>query len=312
MLSILIPTYNRSEFLLKNLNVLHDIIKRSGFSDEITIIISNNGSPDNTQEMIESFSQTHDITIRAFEQKENLGVKANVLFLLAQSNDEYIMFMGDDDYISYDYLVECVDIIRKDKSTYVIIPNFIPVSVNDEVLGPPRDKLEEAQSFKPGFKTLMKNSFKGHQLSGLTLKRAGLREVYLKNKVDNLYQFIYFTSIWCLKGTVYCVSNPPVRVTQPVKKKDWSYGEDGAINEIFDNYKKLPVSYFKRFLLELYFMHINAIRLSMYKTLGTKVYLKAFYKITFAKNATILFSTIFPVYHVTRWMYNSLKRLVKA
>jgi len=311
MLSILIPTYNRSEFLLKNLNILFDIIKKAEFSDEITIIISNNGSPDDTQEVIENFSKTHDLNIVAYEQKENLGVKTNVLFLLEKCTDEYVMFLGDDDYISYEYLTECIDILRRDKSTYAIIPNFVPVSVDDEILGPPRDKLDPIKCFEPGFKTLLINSFKGHQLSGLTLKREGLREIYLEHKVDNLYQFIYFASIWCLKGTVYNLSNLPVKVTQPVKKKDWGYGDDGSVNEIFDNYKKLPINYFQRFVLELYFMHKNLIRLTMYKSQGTAKYLKAFYKISFAKNATTLFSIVYPFYVPTRWAISSLKKVIK-
>ncbi|UOE48195.1 glycosyltransferase [Mucilaginibacter sp. SMC90] len=296
MISILIPTYNRSEFLLKNLIALSVIIKQAGLVDNIEIIVSDNCSIDDTSEVVTNFAKDHQLKIKLFKQERNIGLEANALFVLEKGTEQYVMFLGDDDYISYDYLVECVRIIKADPDLYVIIPNFVPVSVNDEELGLPRDLIGGTTKYPPGFKALLINSYRGHQLSGLVLRREGLLDSYQRNKVHNIYLFIYFASAWCLKGNVYHVSHLPVRVTQPIKKKDWSYGGDGLINEVFDNYKRLHLNYFQRFAMEIKFMHRSPTRLSMYKAHGVKVWWKALRNITFAKNATVLFSVFFPLY----------------
>lgn len=296
LLSILIPTYNRDEFLLKNLNILYEIIKKANLLDSITIILSNNSSTDNTADIIKSFKDGHDARINIFEQENNIGLKANALFVLSKSEDEYVMYLGDDDYISYDYLVECINIISNNKSVYAIIPNYIPFSVSGELLGPARDEIKPIRFYKKGFSASLKNSYKGHQLSGLVLKREGLLDSYIKYNVDNIYLFIYFIAIWGLHGDIFHISNLPVHVTQPVKKKDWGYGDDGLMNEILDNFKKLPVSYFKRYLLESKFFIVAYWRFTMYRQLGIKAFFNAFVNIAFAKNATFLFSiTFFPL-----------------
>ncbi|MCO5948252.1 glycosyltransferase family 2 protein [Mucilaginibacter flavidus] len=293
LLSILLPTFNRDEFLLKNLHILYGIIKKADFLDNVDIIISNNCSTDNTKNIVRNFNDTHDITIHVFDQPVNIGLKANALFVLSKSEAEYVMYLGDDDYISYEYFIECIDILRKDKATYAIVPNYFPVSVADEVLGDPRDKMEVTCFYNPGFSAVVSNSYRGHQLSGIVLKREGLLDSYLMHKVDNIYLFIYMIGIWCLKGNVYRISSSPTRVTQPEKKKDWGYGNDGLMNEIFDNYKRLPVNYFKRYLLESKFFIVSYWRFTMYRQLGIKPFARAYINIAFAKNATTLFSISF-------------------
>ncbi|MEP6611065.1 MAG: glycosyltransferase family 2 protein [Mucilaginibacter sp.] len=309
MLSILIPTFNRGEFLQRNLLILNDIIQKAGCVDSVNIIISNNCSTDDTGEMIKTFKENHPLEIILFDQDQNKGPLFNVLFVLSKSTSEYIMYLGDDDYISYEYFMECISIINNDKNTYVIIPNYFPVSVDDEILGPPRDKMEPTIVFKPGFATTLKNSYRGHQLSGLVLKRDGLLDVYSKNGVNNLYMYIYFIGIWSLKGNIYRVSSLPVRVTQPVKKKDWGYGDDGLINDVFDNYKKLPVSYFQRYLLEADFFVKQNWRLLMYKKLGLKQFFKAYRKVSSSTNATFLFSATLPVLVTAGVIKNNFKKL---
>ena len=48
ILSILIPTYNRSKFLEKNLQILNQHIHKIDVNNTIEIVVSNNGSPVNT------------------------------------------------------------------------------------------------------------------------------------------------------------------------------------------------------------------------------------------------------------------------
>jgi glycosyltransferase involved in cell wall biosynthesis len=295
MLSILIPTYNRADFLLQNLEILRDIIGRGEFNDEVKLVISDNCSPDDTFEKVTAFKNEGMLNIELYRQTENIGLKANVLFVLEKATSDYIMYLGDDDYISYEYLTECISILKKDPAATYIVPNYVPVSVDNQVVSDSRDPIGPVKKFGPGEKTLSKCAWKAHQMSGLIFKREGLFEAYVARGVDNLYPYIFFAGICCMKGNTYLVTEFPVRVVQPVKKKDWGYGKDGLINDFFDNYKKLSVSSGLRFKLEISLILAQPWRLTMYKSLGRKAYWNAVRHIAFAENASSLFSLFFPI-----------------
>ena len=55
ILSILIPTYNRSKYLEKNINLLSEFITQAKLDSKVEVVISNNCSPDNTDDIIENF-----------------------------------------------------------------------------------------------------------------------------------------------------------------------------------------------------------------------------------------------------------------
>jgi glycosyltransferase involved in cell wall biosynthesis len=294
-LNIIIPTYNRAEFLIKNLEILEEIIERGQFSNEISIIISDNCSPDDTFQQVTAFKSRTRLNIDLYRQTENIGLKANVLFVLGKATAEYVMFLGDDDYISYEYLAECMLILHTDPTTTYIVPNYVPVSVEDKIVADSRDLIGPVKKMAAGPKAILKYAWKAHQMSGLIFKTEGLFDEYNRYKVDNLYPYIFFAGMCCLRGTTYHVSNFPVRVVQPVKKKDWGYGKDGLINDLFDNYKKLPISENLRFKSEASLMFIQYWRLTMYSVHGQNAFWNAAWHIAFAKNASVWFTLFFPV-----------------
>ncbi len=108
-LDILIPTYNRSKFLIKNLEQLSIIISRFP-SENIGIIISDNASTDETGKAVEEFIQNNpSVKIRYHRQKENIGFTRNFISVLSLSKANYILTLGDDDYIDERYLKEAIE-----------------------------------------------------------------------------------------------------------------------------------------------------------------------------------------------------------
>lgn len=295
-LSILIPTYNRAPFLLKNLKMLSDYIRKGTLQEEIEIVVSNNKSTDNTDEKVIQFQNKNtDIQLQYFTQDENIGLEKNALFVLRQAKGEYVMYLGDDDYIEEDYLFNSFSHITSFSSTYVIIPNFIPINIDGIQIGRGRDDHQKSKLYLAGFNNCLENSWRGHQLSGLILKRGNLYSTYTNNKVGNLYPFIYFVSYLCLHGNTYHFTEFPVKVTQPgQEKKDWNYGKDGLFNEIFDNYKKLPISVFQKTKLQIKIYKQQPDRFWMYKKKGLNFFIIAFFSILFSQNSTLFFKLIFP------------------
>lgn len=258
-LSILIPTYNRSKFLLKNLDQLANTITNNNLQDEVEIIVSNNQSTDETHDEVNNFkiNNSH-LSINYFLQDSNIGLEKNALFVLKKAKGEFVMYLGDDDYLHSLYLIEVINRIKSVDSLTCILPAIKAIRPDGTATGYYRDKNLNTTYHTGGFKNCLVNSWRGHQLSGLVFKREGLFEEYDSQSVSNIYPFIFFVSICTLKGVTINLIEFPINVTEvPQNKKDWDYTIDGLIGDIFDNYKKLPISYFKRNILQMAFLKIQ-------------------------------------------------------
>lgn len=313
VLSILIPTYNRSKYLEKNIHLLTGFIAKGQLTSEVEIVISNNCSPDNTDELVESLiNKNPSFSIRYFKQSENIGLENNALFVLKQAKGEYVMYLGDDDYIDYNYLIQAVEYLNKNPNTYNIIPSYVPVDFNGEKISAGRDVSLLSSLSKKGFENCVKNSWRGHQLSGLILKCKNLHEAYLEAKVNNIYPFIYFVAYNCMRGNTYHLTQYPISITQPGQEnKDWNYGEDGLLNEVFDNYSKLKVNYFAKTILQLYFFKRQPWRLWNYRLISNLEFMKAFCKILTSKNSTLLFKMIFPLFVILKIIKGVLSNIIE-
>ena len=101
-LSILIPTYNHSEFITKTLEGALEQITDFDFE----IVIGDDASTDDNALIISNFTNKFPNKIRAFLHPQNLGLneprelggKNNVGFLFSQCKGEYIALCEGDDY----------------------------------------------------------------------------------------------------------------------------------------------------------------------------------------------------------------------
>jgi abequosyltransferase len=95
LLTIAIPTYNRSRFLTELLDILKPQMTKA-FS--IELIISDNASTDDTQVILEEFSKSG-LAFRYIRNKSNLGADRNVLQCFEEARGKYVWIFGDDDII---------------------------------------------------------------------------------------------------------------------------------------------------------------------------------------------------------------------
>jgi O-antigen biosynthesis alpha-1,3-abequosyltransferase len=93
LISICIPTYNRVRLLEETLASI-----LSQLSDDVEIVISDNASSDNTQEMVLAYQAKYPC-IRYFRNESNLGYDRNLLACLARAEAEYLWFFGSDDLL---------------------------------------------------------------------------------------------------------------------------------------------------------------------------------------------------------------------
>lgn len=104
ILSIIIPTYNTSNYLAELLKVLEPQI-----TSDVEVIIVNDGSTDDTKEMLKSHKLVKVITI------QNAGVSNARNVGLNRATGDYIAFIDSDDLISSNYVSK---ILEKIKSNY--------------------------------------------------------------------------------------------------------------------------------------------------------------------------------------------------
>lgn len=110
-LSILIPTYNRYQYLETCLNSIFSQIDDTN-KDKIEIIVSNNASTDNTIEIMKKYGSYEEISYKYTTNKINLGPDGNFYKLYCMSKGEYCWILGDDEVLldgSLNYILELIE-----------------------------------------------------------------------------------------------------------------------------------------------------------------------------------------------------------
>ena len=154
--SVIVPVYNTEKYLRKCLDSLV-----SQTLNEIEIIVVNDGSPDNSQDIIDEYAKNYPEKVRAYI-KENGGLSDARNYGIERANGEYLMFVDSDDYISTELLEilnsklceKAVDVIRfnaqvvlanKEKGETLFFPQTSAISGIEAI-----DKLiDNKQYFEP-------------------------------------------------------------------------------------------------------------------------------------------------------------------
>lgn len=98
LLSITIPTYNRAHLLKKNLIQLQSELH--GIDDTLVeIIISDNCSPDSTQEVVEALI-AEGLPIKYIRNASNFGWGFNFFQCFNRANGQYVLILSDDDLLA--------------------------------------------------------------------------------------------------------------------------------------------------------------------------------------------------------------------
>ena len=111
VISICIPTFNRATNLE---NCLQSILHASkGFNEKFEVCISNNGSTDNTDEIVKRVGL--DLNINYHKNDKNLGIPKNFLKVVSLAQGEFIWLIGDDDLLLPDTFTRLIPLIADNK-----------------------------------------------------------------------------------------------------------------------------------------------------------------------------------------------------
>lgn len=110
LLSISIPTFNRSSYLSDTLEQIYSELLAC-VSIDIEVLVSDNASQDDTALVIQSFIQKG-LDIRYVQNFENIGSDANIAQCFNLALGEYVLILGDDDLFVGGALKNLLNVLR--------------------------------------------------------------------------------------------------------------------------------------------------------------------------------------------------------
>ncbi|WP_162939443.1 glycosyltransferase family 2 protein [Neorhizobium sp. NCHU2750] len=110
LLSICVPTYNRQFLLERNISFHLKSFRELGISFEIVVV--DDCSTDNTAEYMKSLAHVPEIS--AFRRASNSGFVSNYAFAMRRAKGRYAVFLGDDDLLIPEKVVEYLRLMEAD------------------------------------------------------------------------------------------------------------------------------------------------------------------------------------------------------
>jgi glycosyltransferase involved in cell wall biosynthesis len=189
-LSICIPTYNRSAYLKRCI----DSILCSN-NDKIEVIISNNASLDDTDEVVKSFN---DSRIRYQCLKENIGGDRNTISTLQLAKGEWVFILTDDDYLLPGALEKIINILEENSDIGVMISGFKRFTCEETILNNKKslgveifydylDYYDKTKKFDVGIDSIEHLHWGLHYLSRITIRREYLNFDGIEDHIASMY-----------------------------------------------------------------------------------------------------------------------------
>ncbi len=182
-LSIIVPCYNGSKYISRTL----DSLVNQTLND-IEIIVINDGSTDNSLEIINSYKERYPDIINVHNQK-NMGIAATRNVGLDLVSGEYFGFLDSDDYTSFD-MFEKMYQKAKENDYEVVVSNFTWIY-------PDGERLEVEGPYKPG-KDMMINLFA--VLWNKIYKTSFIKKTGIRFPDGNRYEDACF--LYCLASNI--------------------------------------------------------------------------------------------------------------
>lgn len=129
LVTIGIPTYNRPEYL----KIALDSVINQTYKN-LEIIVSDNCSENpEVEKLCREYAQK-DSRIKYFRQAKNIGIGANGQFLINKSKGELFYSLCDDDWLSSNFIEECVNIFYNNLNASVVYGRTITYDANYKIL----------------------------------------------------------------------------------------------------------------------------------------------------------------------------------
>lgn len=191
LLSICIPSYNRG--LRAYENVLHCL--SSEFDEEIEVVLSNNGTSNDTKEYYDKIEQMKDSRLVYFSFEENRGVALNICKVAELASGKFLLLLSDEDLIDLKKLRNLLSILREEKENLGIVRVCSDIQGGGAYIGYAKAGMDALRKFM-----LSSNYLSGNIYRRECLLKYGLID-FVKTNLDNETCLYYPHMIW---ETILC------------------------------------------------------------------------------------------------------------
>lgn len=218
LLSICIPSYNRSEQLGRLLRSI------DAPPTKIEIVVCEDMAPrrKDTRSVVEDFSRASPYRVVYHENEENRGYDRNLRELIQRASGRFVLFMGDDDEFSPGMLSPFMELLEREPDLGYVLRTYRVRHADGE--WELFKYFPQAMRFEKGAESYVKLFRRSVSISGFTFRRE-LAAPYLSDRFDGtlLYQLYLMAEIVLRHPSAYC-DLPVVSVTQSYRNDDTSFG----------------------------------------------------------------------------------------
>lgn len=293
--SVIVPVYKVEKYLDKCLDSLVNQTLK-----DIEIIVVNDGSPDNSQDIIDRYQKKYPI-IKSYK-KANSGLSDTRNFGLKYASGEYITFVDSDDYVELDMYEKMYNKAEEENFDIVACDiNYVyPDKTVKVLIDPKKDVHDIRDAFIDLYPTVCTKIFKRQlfEKTKLTFKSGVWYE-----DVEFMYRLLPYTkTIGVIHEAFYNYIQRDNSITSTTSPKiyDYIYNFNGLID--YYKEKKLYDKYFK----ELEYAYVRYLYATFIKTcLG-------YNKEDYLKAVDVAIKNVhehFPNYRKNKYFYKSIKGL---
>ena len=291
--SVIVPVYNVEEYIVKCL----DSLVRQTLKD-IEILVINDGSPDNSQDIIDKYVKKYK-NVKSYVKK-NGGLSDARNYGLKYAKGEYISFVDSDDYID--------DMMMERMYSKAISNDFDMVVCN-------LDLVDEAGNFiRHVYSNVDSDLFNvSVKKSMLSIYPTAVNKLFKKNLFDNdvWYEdvefihrmFPYINSIGVVNDFLYYYVQREGSITRTFDKRLYNYIDNW--NGIIDFYKKRKI--YDDYKKELEYCYVRYLYATFVKQAVNYGDVKEYNKAVFAAIENV--KKNFSKYRRNSYFYKSIKGL---
>lgn len=292
--SVIVPVYNVYDYIEKCLDSLVNQTLK-----DIEIIVVNDGSPDNSQEIIDKFAKKHS-NVKSYIKK-NGGLSDARNYGIKYAKGEYIAFLDSDDYVKVD-MYEKMYKKAKEKDFDMVVCD-IDYLYPDNTLRVSSGVDEDTTDIKKTYLNIHPAAW-----NKIFKKDLFKNDVYFKKNVwfedvEFIYRMLpYIKSIGVVKEDFNQYVQRPGSISNTVNMKLYHYIDN--MNGVIDFYKERKLyDEYKKELEYAYVRYIYATFIRSVKKFDYKEYLKA------VDMAIMNVKKQFPKYRRNKYFYKSIKGL---
>lgn len=229
-ISVITPTYNRAE-LLKRL--YKSLLENSQSEIEIEWLIMDDGSTDNTKQVIEKFKKENSPIEVKYYRQENQGKMSAINKLVEKTTGDLIIDCDDDDYFTsdaFDMIQKAWSKVKDEKDIYALC--FLKYDQNGKNMG---------KEFKNNKTTMFDLYFKeGEDGEKALVFFSDIRKKY-KHELEKNEKFITEARMYHkmdLENQIICI-NKPIMICE--------YQKEGYTKNIKEQFCQNPYGYYEYF-----------------------------------------------------------------